>query len=196
MTSPNQPGVEGTDSAEVWIHTELSVILVISTSLLGTVLFFPFKEAYFYTGSLPVTSRCAIRGRLVGGIDGSMRARWKEDWMRFREFWSFPGVCSHICSVLHKKDFHSTIFIQDVAQCQPWFLTRFVFYIVIGPMFGYSGYEVIHAGAIALHDNGASIAGSPGSGKSTLILSCLESGLSLMADDVLFLAKDDGQFRV
>jgi hypothetical protein len=46
-TSPNQEGIEGTDSEEVWIHTETSAILVISTSLLGTVLFFLFKEAYF-----------------------------------------------------------------------------------------------------------------------------------------------------
>jgi hypothetical protein len=30
--------------------------------LLGTVLFFLIKEAYFYAGSLLVTSRCAIRG--------------------------------------------------------------------------------------------------------------------------------------
>jgi hypothetical protein len=132
----------------------------------------------------------------IGGIDGPMRARWKEDWLRFREFQAFPGVCSRICSVLHKKDFHATIFIQDVAQCQPWFLTRFVFYMVIGAMFGYSGYEIIHAGAVALHDNGTLIVGSPGSGKSTLILSCLESGMSLLADDVLFLAKDDGLVRV
>lgn len=132
----------------------------------------------------------------IDGINGPMRARWKEDWLRFREFQAFPGVCSRICSVLHKKDFHSTIFIQDVAQCQHWFLTRFVFYMVIGAMFGYSGYEIIHAGAIALHDNGALIVGSPGSGKSTLILSCLESGMSLLADDVLFLAKDDGLVRV
>jgi hypothetical protein len=132
----------------------------------------------------------------IGGLDGLMRARWKEDLLRFREFQAFPGVCSRICSVLHKKDFHATIFIQDVAQCQPWFLTRFVFYMVIGAMFGYSGYEIIHAGAVALHDDGVLLVGSPGSGKSTLILSCLESGMSLLADDVLFLAKDDGLVRV
>ena len=132
----------------------------------------------------------------IGGIDGPLRARWKEDWLRFREFQPWPGVSSRICSVLHKKDFHATIFIQDVAQCQPWFLMRFVFYMVIGAMFGYSGYEIIHAGAIALHDNGVLIVGSPASGKSTLILSCLEAGMSLLADDVLFLAKDDGLVRV
>jgi hypothetical protein len=45
--SPNQEGVEGTDSEEVWISTEASAILVISTSLLGTVLFFLIKEAHF-----------------------------------------------------------------------------------------------------------------------------------------------------
>src|SRR5437764_8233575 len=62
-TSPNQEGVEGTDSEEVWMITEESAILVISTSLLGTILFFLIKEAYFYARSLLVTSRCAIRGK-------------------------------------------------------------------------------------------------------------------------------------
>src|SRR5713101_3376826 len=71
--SPNQEGVVGTDSEEVWIHTETSAILVMSTSLLGTVLFFLIKEAYFYAGSLLVTSRCAIRGSL--GTDGSSHPR-------------------------------------------------------------------------------------------------------------------------
>src|SRR5712691_8554605 len=61
-TSPNQEGVEGIDSEEVWIRTETSAILVMSTSLLGTVLFFLIKEAYFYAGLLLLTSRCAIRG--------------------------------------------------------------------------------------------------------------------------------------
>src|SRR5437588_1946745 len=61
-TSPNQEGVEGTDSEEVWMITEESAILVISTSLLGTMLFFLIKEAYFYARSLLVPSRCAIRG--------------------------------------------------------------------------------------------------------------------------------------
>jgi hypothetical protein len=46
-TSPNQEGVTGTDSEEVWMITEESAILVISTSLLGTILFFLIKEAYF-----------------------------------------------------------------------------------------------------------------------------------------------------
>src|SRR5205807_9087579 len=61
-TSPNQEGIEGTDSEEVWMITEESAILVISTSLLGTLLFFLIKEAHFYARSLLVTSRCAIRG--------------------------------------------------------------------------------------------------------------------------------------
>src|SRR5438270_2187017 len=34
--SPNQEGVAGADSEEVWMSTEESAILVISTSLLGT----------------------------------------------------------------------------------------------------------------------------------------------------------------
>ena len=43
-----KPGkVEGTGSEELWIYTETLAILVMSTSLLGTVLFFLIKEAYF-----------------------------------------------------------------------------------------------------------------------------------------------------
>ena len=61
-TSPNQEGVAGTDSEEVWMITEESAILFISTSLLGTNVFFLIKEAYFYARSLLVTSHCAIRG--------------------------------------------------------------------------------------------------------------------------------------
>src|SRR5436305_14826476 len=64
-TSPNQEGVAGTDYEDIWTLTEESAILFISTSLLGTVLFFLIKEAYFYAGPLLVTSRCAIRGRSV-----------------------------------------------------------------------------------------------------------------------------------
>src|SRR5205823_2120898 len=62
-TSPNQQGVAGTDSEDVWMSTEESAILVISTSLLGTLLFFLIKEAYFQARSLLLTSRCAIRGQ-------------------------------------------------------------------------------------------------------------------------------------
>src|SRR5437867_6976640 len=61
-TSPNQEGVAGTDSEDIWMLTEESAILFISPSLLGTILFFLIKEAYFYAGPLLVTSRCAIRG--------------------------------------------------------------------------------------------------------------------------------------
>ncbi len=132
----------------------------------------------------------------ITGVIGAMRARWKDGLMRYREYQAFPGVTSRICSVLHKKDFHASIFITDVARCQPWFLMRFVFYMVIGAMFGYSGYEIVHAGAIALDDDGILIVGSPGSGKSTLILSCLEAGMKHLADDVLFLGKDDGKVIV
>src|SRR5947208_9163650 len=70
--SPNQQGVARLDSEVVWIFTEPSAILVISTSLLRIVVFFLFKEAYFYADWLPVTSRCAIRGR-VGQVRQDIR---------------------------------------------------------------------------------------------------------------------------
>jgi len=74
---------------------------------------------------------------------------------------------------------------------------RFVFYMLIGAMFGCDGFEIVHAAAIAFDGAGALIVGSPGSGKSTLVLSCLHlAGMSHLADDVLFLAKDDGLVHV
>jgi hypothetical protein len=45
--SPNQEGVEGTDSEEVWMITDPSVILVICTSLRESIVFFLLKEAHF-----------------------------------------------------------------------------------------------------------------------------------------------------
>jgi len=132
----------------------------------------------------------------VSGVDGPLRARWKEGQLRYREYQGFPGVNSRICSVLHKQDYHATIFIQDVSQCQPWFINRFVFYMVIGVMLDCSGFETVHAGAVALDDNGILVVGSPTSGKSTLILSSLESGMNLLGDDVLLLGKDDGLVKV
>lgn len=132
----------------------------------------------------------------ITGVDKSQRARWKEGNWRFREYQACAGVNSRICSALHKKEYHASIFIEDVAQCQPWFITRNVFYMVIGAMFNYNGYEVVHAGAMAIDDTGLLIVGSPGSGKSTLILACLDLGMNLLGDDVLFLGHDDGLVHV
>lgn len=132
----------------------------------------------------------------ISGVDGPMRARWKEDWQRFREYKPYPGVCSRISSVLHKKDLYATIFIEDVERCQPWFITRFVFYMALGAMYGYNGFEIVHAAAVAQNNSGVLIVGSPGSGKSTLVLSCLRAGMNHLADDVLFLAKDEGLVHI
>jgi hypothetical protein len=133
----------------------------------------------------------------ITGVDGPLRARWKHQALRFREYQSFPGVSSRISSVLDKSDLYATIYVEDVSKCAPWFITRFVFYMVIGAMFGCDGYEIVHAAAVALNDVGVLIVGSPGSGKSTLVLSCLQlAGMSHLADDVLFLAKDDGIVHV
>jgi hypothetical protein len=128
----------------------------------------------------------------ISSLDGPKRARWKQEWLRFREFQAYPNVCSRVYSVMHKQDYYATIYIQQVDACQPWFIPRFVFYMVLGAMFGYSGYEAVHTAAVALDQQGIMIAGSPGSGKSTLVLSCLQAGMGLLGDDVLFLAKEEG----
>lgn len=129
----------------------------------------------------------------ISGLDGPQRARWKRDSLRFREYQAFPGVSSRVSSVMDKHDLHATIYIEDVSQNTPWFLTRFVIYMVIGAMLGIDGYEIVHAASIATDpDTGALLVGSPGSGKSTLVVACLDAGLYHLADDVLFLGKDDG----
>lgn len=132
----------------------------------------------------------------ITGVEGPLRARWADGLLRFREYQPYPGVCSRIISVLHKKDLYATIYIEDVEKSASWFLMRFVFYMVLGAMLGYDGYEIVHAAAVADNGAGILIAGSPGSGKSTLVLSCLQAGMCHLADDVLFLAKDDGLVHV
>ncbi len=132
----------------------------------------------------------------ISGVSGPRRARWKVGEQRFREYEAYPGVSSRICSVLDYDDLCATLYIEDVAACASWFTMRFVFYMVLGALLASNGYEVVHAGAIAHGEAGALIVGTPGSGKSTLVLSCLLSGMSLLADDVLFIAKDDGLVRL
>ena len=133
----------------------------------------------------------------ITGVDGPLRARWKRGSLRFREYQAYPGVTGRICSVMDKVDLHASIFVQDLAATPSWFLMRFVFYMILGAMFGIDGYEIVHAGAVALDEQaGALLVGSPGSGKSTLVLSCLQEGMHLLADDVLFLAKDEGVVKL
>ena len=132
----------------------------------------------------------------IGGITGPKRARWQMEQWRFREYQACPGVTSRIYSVLHKEDLYGTVYVEDVCQCAPWFLMRFIFYMVLGTMFSYNGYQAVHAGAVAQDGATAMLVGSPTSGKTTLVLACLHIGMQYLADDVLFLAKDDGLIRV
>ncbi len=132
----------------------------------------------------------------ISGVSGPRRARWKVGELRYREYEAYPGVSSRICSVLNYDDLCATLYLEDVAACASWFTMRFVFYMVVGALLASNGYEVVHAGAIAHQEEGALIVGTPGSGKSTLVFSCLLLGMSLLADDVLFIAKDDGLVRM
>ncbi len=143
------------------------------------------------------TKPAEIEWEEITGVDGPLRARWKRGSLRFREYQPYTGVCGRICSVMDKVDLHATIFVERPEITTSWFLMRFVFYMVLGAMFGIDGYEIIHAGAVAFDGQaGALLVGSPGSGKSTLVLSCMKEGMHLLADDVLFLAKDDGVVKI
>src|SRR6266487_558497 len=133
---------------------------------------------------------------IIPGMDGPSYARWQKGWRRFREYQSYPVVSSRIGAVRDKKDLHATIFVEDVEKVAPWFMMRHVFYMAIGALLRYDGFEVVHAGAIALDGTGVLLIGSPGSGKTTLLLSCLHIGMQLLADDVILLAKDDGIIKV
>jgi hypothetical protein len=128
----------------------------------------------------------------IPGINGPERRRWKTSTGRFRDYSPFPGVTGNIRSELNIVDLCSIIYIEDVRQCAPWFTMRYVFYTVFGTMFGFDGFEIIHAAAIALKEAGVLIVGSPGSGKTTLALSCMQyAGADHLADDVLFIGKED-----
>jgi len=50
------------------------------------------------------------------------------------------------------------------------------------------GLRVIHAGSVGTHDGGVLLAGKGGSGKSTIALSCLDSGLLYAGDDYVLLS--------
>ncbi len=133
----------------------------------------------------------------ITGVDGPLRARWKRGSLRFREYQPYPGVSGRICSVMDKVDLHASMYVEQPEITTSWFLMRFVFYMVLGAMFGIDGYEILHAAAVAFDDKaGALLIGPPGSGKSTLVLSCLKEGMSLLADDVLFLAQNDGLVKI
>jgi hypothetical protein len=69
-TSPSQQGVEGTDSEEVWMITEESAMLVISTSLLGKICILPSKEAHF----TPARYKLPLVAQFVGTV-GAWRGR-------------------------------------------------------------------------------------------------------------------------
>ncbi len=134
----------------------------------------------------------ATEWEYITGVDGPLRGRWKSGSMRYREYKAYPGVNCRISSALDKTDLYSSIYIEDLSKCTSWFIMRFVFYMELGKMFGYDGFEIVHGAAIALGETGALIIGSPGSGKSTLVLSCLHLvGMSHLADDVLFIARED-----
>lgn len=132
----------------------------------------------------------------IPGMENPMQARWKNEWRRFREYQSYPGVSSRISAVRDKKDLHATIFVEDVERVAPWFMMRHVFYMVLGALLHYDGYEIVHAGAIALDSTGVLLIGSPASGKTTLLLTCLYTGMQLLADDIILLAKDNGIVKV
>jgi hypothetical protein len=53
VISPIQPGVEGTDWAEVWIVTEPAAILIMEPPYQGNFICFPFKKAHFFAPPLP-----------------------------------------------------------------------------------------------------------------------------------------------
>jgi len=99
----------------------------------------------------------------IPGMEGPMQARWQKEWLRFREYQSYPRVTCHISVVRNKKDLYAQIFVEDVERVAPWFMMRHVFYIALGALLRDDGYEVVHAGAIALDGAGVLLIGSSGS---------------------------------
>ena len=52
------------------------------------------------------------------------------------------------------------------------------------------GYQLLHAGAVGTDDGAVLLVGSPGSGKSTTSLVCLEAGMSYLGDDYVMVSLD------
>src|SRR5262249_42100296 len=53
----------------------------------------------------------------------------------------------------------------------------------------------VHAGALARDGRGLLLAGTSGAGKSTLTIALLRGGFDFLGDDLLFLARRDGELR-
>ena len=103
-TSPNHDGVAGCVSAEVWIQTDPSAILLISASLKGCNWFFPFKEAHF---SAYLLQRCELIAHVVGKV-------------------TLPGRCPR--SISERRDSRSSAFntpwVLKLHHDGPQFLQR------------------------------------------------------------------------
>src|SRR5258708_37819106 len=87
-TSPNQVGVEATNSAEVWMITDPSAILVICASLREWGCFSLSKSHIFIPARYMLVPRCASRGNL------SFRQRFEPSF----HIYSALDLC-HSCSL-------------------------------------------------------------------------------------------------
>ncbi len=114
-----------------------------------------------------------------------------------REYQSYivqPQVNAAALSVIDVRQHEALTQLEPLERYEAAFLQRYVLLLALGRLLHPYGFEPCHAAAICApwdHRQGALIIGSSGSGKTTLVLSCLQIGMQHLADDVLFLARDD-----
>jgi hypothetical protein len=76
-----------------------------------------------------------------------------------------------------------------------WLLSRPLFTLPLLELAKRRGLYAVHAGALARDGNGLLLAGTSGAGKSTLTIALLRAGFDFLGDDLLFLARGDGELR-
>ncbi|MCW5850180.1 MAG: serine kinase [Anaerolineae bacterium] len=94
-----------------------------------------------------------------------------------------------ILSALDSQANLAVYWVEDAAHI-PYYERGYPLQTILNWWLGDHQRYFVHAGAVGRPDGGVLLAGQSGSGKSTTTLTCLDSGLSLAADDYTLVAVD------
>lgn len=73
----------------------------------------------------------------------------------------------------------------------PALASRYLLEAPVAPLFTRRGFTVLHAGAVVGAHGAVVVRGGPGAGKSTLVAAAWKAGLGVLADESLFVARED-----